>query len=57
MGLGICAGMLVDFIQQDEEGANRLRSTMSKINEVLTEEGLPAHHEPEQLPPLGPLQK
>ena len=49
--------MLVDFIQQDEEGANRLRSTMSKINEVLTEEGLPAHHEPEQLPPLGPLQK
>jgi hypothetical protein len=52
MGLAICIGMLADLIKQDEEDANRFRATMSRINEVLIEKGLPAHREPEELPPL-----
>jgi hypothetical protein len=52
MGLGITVGMLADFVENDEEGASWLRATFQQINEVLAENDLPPHDEPEQLPPL-----
>jgi hypothetical protein len=52
MGLAINVGMLADLIENDEEGANWLRETFRQMNEVLLENDLPSHDEPEQLPPF-----
>jgi hypothetical protein len=50
MGLAVETGMLADLIVNDPEGAEWTRESLAKINEVLTENNLPEHQEPEQLP-------
>lgn len=52
MGLGIEVGMLADLFEHDEEGAEWLREALANVNAVLAELQLPAHVEPESLPPM-----
>src|SRR5262245_50605428 len=52
MGLAVEVGMLAALMENDEEGAEWLRESLASVNEVLAEEGLPPHQEPETLPPL-----
>lgn len=52
MGLGIIVGILPDLNVADEEGAEHVREYFRGVNEVLVAHGLPAHAEPERLPPL-----
>ncbi len=52
MGLAINIGMLADLLENDVEGAEWLHETFSRVNEVLRENELPSHQEPEQLPPM-----
>jgi hypothetical protein len=52
MGLAVEVGMLADLNVNDEEGAAWLRESLSKVNEVLAENGLASHTEPEVLPAL-----
>ncbi|MEM8532619.1 MAG: hypothetical protein AAGF95_17375 [Chloroflexota bacterium] len=52
MGLGISVGILADLIMNDAEAAAWVREDLKIVNRYLTETGLPAHVEPEQLPPL-----
>ena len=52
MGLGISVGILADLIINDQEAAAWVREDLKIVNRYLTEAGLPAHVEPEQLPPL-----
>lgn len=52
MGLAIEVGVLADLLQNDVEGAEWFKQEMRKINEVLAENDLPQHHEPESLPEL-----
>ncbi|MBI1374629.1 MAG: hypothetical protein GC159_18075 [Phycisphaera sp.] len=53
MGLAIEVGMLADLVVADEEGAEWLQEDLKNLNEVLAANGLPAHHEPMQLPRLS----
>jgi hypothetical protein len=50
MGLAIGVGVLADLIVHDAEGAEWMRKSIAKLNKVLVENGLAAHHEPEKLP-------
>jgi hypothetical protein len=52
MGLDVLVGVLVAGIGMDEEGEQWLRRDFSRINEVLREQGLPEHVEPERLEPF-----
>ena len=52
MGLAVETGMLADLIENDAEGAEWLHESFAKVNEVLAENGLPTHEEPEQLPAM-----
>ncbi len=52
MGLAIETGMLADLIENDLEGADWMRESLAKVNEVLAENNLPLHSEPEQLPKM-----
>ncbi|VEP13175.1 conserved hypothetical protein [Hyella patelloides LEGE 07179] len=52
MGLAVAVGRLADLNVHDPEGAEWLRESLSKVNEVLAEKGLPQHKEPEQLPSM-----
>ncbi|NOK58013.1 MAG: hypothetical protein GFH27_549287n317 [Chloroflexi bacterium AL-W] len=52
MGLSISVGILADLIINDQEGAAWVREDLTIVNRYLTEAGLPAHVEPEQLPLL-----
>jgi hypothetical protein len=49
MGLAIQVGMLAYFNENDPEGADWLRESIDLVNEVLGENGLPTHLEPEIL--------
>lgn len=51
MGLAVAVGMLSDLIQDDEQGADCLRTSFANCNRLLVANGLPAHSEPEQAPP------
>lgn len=53
MGLAIGVGVLADLIVHDAEGAEWMRKSLKKLNEVLAELGLAAHNEPERLPKLS----
>jgi hypothetical protein len=53
MGLAISVGILADLIIHDAEGADWVRRDFEKINEVLRENNLPEHHEPEKLSEIG----
>jgi hypothetical protein len=46
MGLDVAVGVLGDT---DEEGADSLREELALVNEVLEANGLPAHHEPDEV--------
>lgn len=50
MGLAIGVGLLADLIIHDEEGAEWMRKSVSGLNKVLVELGLPEHQEPEKVP-------
>jgi hypothetical protein len=53
MGLGIGVGSLAELIASgDLESVDVFRAAFAQINQVLAENGLPPHHEPESLPPL-----
>ncbi|MGA2255916.1 MAG: hypothetical protein ABSG53_14815 [Thermoguttaceae bacterium] len=52
MGLAVEVGMLADLLEHDSDGAEWLRETFASVSEVLEENKLPRHHEPESLPPL-----
>lgn len=52
MGLAVEIGMLADLIANDPEGADWTRESLAKVNEVLAENNLPQHNEPEQLPTM-----
>lgn len=52
MGLAVEVGRLADLKANDEEGAAWLGRALGNVNAVLRENGLPAHAEPEALPPL-----
>ena len=53
MSLAVEVGMLACLNEHDEEGAQWLRESLSRINPVLEENNLPPHTEPEVLPPLN----
>ena len=46
MGLSLVVGMLADLKDEDEEGFAEYRQQFERVNEVLTEAGLPKHEEP-----------
>lgn len=50
MGLAIETGVLADLIVNDPEGADWMRESLANVNEVLAENDLSQHCEPEQLP-------
>lgn len=50
MGLAIGVGVLADLVEHDQEGAEWMRDSIRRLNEVLVENGLTEHHEPEQFP-------
>ncbi|MEX0718718.1 MAG: hypothetical protein WD066_19140 [Planctomycetaceae bacterium] len=52
MGLAVGVGVLADTLENDSDGAQWFRESFESINEVLAENGLPPHQEPETLPPL-----
>lgn len=49
MGLSVAVGALAELAEADEEGAEWLREALATANRVLAENGLPRHHEPEDL--------
>lgn len=52
MGLAVEVGMLAYLVVEDTEGAEWLRGSFAKVNDVLAENSLPLHDEPEQLPAM-----
>jgi hypothetical protein len=52
MGLAVEVNVFSDLIDNDPEGVLWLRESFAKVNALLAENGLPPHHEPENMPPL-----
>jgi hypothetical protein len=52
MGLSIVVGIMSDVAETDEEAVEHYREEFARLNEVLAEQGLPQHSEPEKLPPV-----
>jgi len=52
MGLDIGVGALADLLAHDADSAAWIRRSLKKVNALLAKEKLPAHDEPETLPPL-----
>lgn len=52
MGLAVQTGLLADLIVNDPEGADWMRESLASVNEVLAENNLSQHCEPEQLPKM-----
>ena len=52
MGLSISVGIISDVAEADEEAVEHYREEFERLNEVLAEQGLPQHFEPEKLPSL-----
>lgn len=50
MGLSVEVGVLAKLVDTDQEGAQSLREVFLKTNDVLLEQGIPVHTEPERLP-------
>lgn len=51
MGLALSVGYLADVAQHDPEGATRERADFDLLNQFLRSQGLPPHHEPEDITP------
>jgi hypothetical protein len=49
MGLAVVVGVFADLDQTDPEATGYYRGLCDQVNEVLAENGLPSHHEPEKL--------
>ncbi len=49
MGLSVEVGVLADLLKNDPEGASVLRNDLSLINQVLIENNISEHLEPEEL--------
>jgi hypothetical protein len=52
MGLSIIVGIMPAVAETDEEAVEHYREEFARINEVLAEQGLPQHSEPQELPLL-----
>jgi hypothetical protein len=52
MGLAVGVGDLADLLAHDEDGAAWVRKSLKKVNALLAKNKLPAHDEPDTLPPL-----
>src|SRR5215212_4112587 len=52
MGLSIIVGIMSEVAEADAEAVEYYREEFARINEVLAEQGLPQHSEPEKLPLL-----
>jgi hypothetical protein len=52
MGLAVETGMLADLFANDPEGAEWTRESLARVNDVLAENNLPQHNEPEHLPKM-----
>ena len=53
MGLGVGVGTLARALENnDSDTVQWMRNDFAEINRVLAANGLPAHHEPESLPPI-----
>jgi len=52
MGLAVEVGMLAYLLENDPEGADWLRESFESVNELMADNKLPPHHEPERLSPL-----
>lgn len=52
MGLSIEVGLLAFRVSTEPEGAEWLREVFGRVNLLLAQHNLPAHAEPERLPPL-----
>ncbi len=52
MGLSVTIGSLADAVKHDQEAAEMLREAFAAVNEVLRENNLPVHTEPQQLPKI-----
>jgi hypothetical protein len=50
MGLAVSVGVLADLNEDDAEGAEWFRESLREVNQVLAENGLPQHDEPDRLP-------
>ncbi len=50
MGLALEVGILADLKEADEEGYEYFREQFALLNELLTENQLPAHAEPQEMP-------
>jgi hypothetical protein len=50
MGLSIIVGIMSDVADADPEAVEHFRQEFARINDVLAEQGLPQHTEPEKLP-------
>jgi hypothetical protein len=53
MSLGVTVGILSELSEADPEGVDYYRGIFAAVNELLAENGLPAHQEPESLPALS----
>jgi hypothetical protein len=50
LGLSVEVGYLADMLENDEDGAQWFRESMSRLNGFLVSQGLQAHREPEACP-------
>jgi hypothetical protein len=53
LGLGIHVGALVGIFADDHDGLELAREELERLNVYLASVGLPAHREPEDVPPWG----
>lgn len=50
MGLSVQVGLLAGLMESDPEGAEWFREELARINRLLSENGLPLHMEPREMP-------
>jgi hypothetical protein len=53
MGLSVVVGIFAELAEVEPDDMEWCRENFAAINEVLAENGLSLHHEPESLPPLN----
>ena len=53
MGLSISVGRLAEHLKKDAKDAEWIKKQLQQLNNLLSEDGLPAHVEPENLPQLN----
>lgn len=49
MGLCVCVGFAADLKENDAEGYEDFKAEIAKVNQTLRAQGLPEHHEPDEV--------